>query len=108
MVHAGFGHVEEDDVEDEGNKRDGRRETGYEGAAVRHGHLADMCEEAEHGGDCGEDQGDDVQDEGIGDPLDQDVGDLDAGIISKQGVHVCYGDQEGLNEQYRVASAPSW
>ena len=66
-----------------------------------------MCEKAKYGGDCGEDQGDDVQDKRVGDPLDQDVGDLNAGIISKQGVNVCYSDQESLDEQGRGAGAPS-
>lgn len=66
-----------------------------------------MCEEAEGGGDCGKDQGDEVQDERIGDPLDEDIGDLYAGIVSKQGVDICYGDKEGLYGHNGVANAPS-
>lgn len=66
-----------------------------------------MSKEAKYGGDCGEDQGDDVQDEGIGDPLDEDIGDLYGGIVSKQGVDVCCGDKGGSCEQDEVESAPS-
>ena len=48
-----------------------------------------MREEAEDGGDGGEAEGDDVQDEGVGEPFDDDVGDLDGEVVADEGVDVC-------------------
>jgi hypothetical protein len=48
-----------------------------------------MCEETEESRSSGQDEGDNVEDEDVGYPFGDYIGDLDAGVITEQGVEVC-------------------
>ena len=47
-----------------------------------------MGEETEHRGDTSKDKGDDMKDESISDPFDDNLRDLDDGVVPKQRVNV--------------------
>ena len=47
-----------------------------------------MGEETEHRGDTSQDKGDDMKDESISDPFDDNLRDLDDGVVPKQRVNV--------------------
>ena len=88
-IDTRLGEEEEYEIEDESDECDGCCKPGHAGTAVGHRHLTNMSEEAEDGGDGGEAEGDDVQDEGVGEPFDDDVGDLDGEVVADEGVDVC-------------------
>ena len=91
VVHAGPGEEEEDDVEDEGEESDGSGKTGDTGAAVCHGHFADVREQSKDSRNARKQKGDNVEYEGVSDPLDKHLGNLDGKFIAQQTVHVWDG-----------------
>jgi hypothetical protein len=100
-IDAGFGDEEEDEIEDESEEGDGGSEAGDTCAAADHWHLAHMGEEAKDGRSGSEDEGDDVEDEGIGDPLDGNFGDFDWQLVPYETIDVwersgwCGGNEMG-------------
>ena len=87
-VDAAPGEEEEDEIEDESDEGDRGGEAGYAGAAVRHRHLADVCEQAKDGRHAGEEEGDDVEYEGVCDPLYEYLGDFDRKAVPQQTVDI--------------------
>ena len=81
FVDAGFGEEEEDDVEDEGEEGEGAGGAGHACGAACEAHFADVGEEAEEGGDACAAESDDVDEESVGEPFDDDGGDLGEGDV---------------------------
>lgn len=87
-VDAGFGEEEEGDVKDECEECDHGCEAGDAGTAACHGKFTDVGEKAKDGRSGCEDECHDMKHEGVGDPFDYDLGDLDGGIVADECVDV--------------------
>jgi hypothetical protein len=82
-VYPGLCQEKERQVEDEGEHSHRCGKAGDAGAATCGGDFSDMCEETEDSRSCGQGECDDVEDEAVCDPFDEDVGDFDLGVISE-------------------------
>lgn len=82
-VYPGFCQEEERKVEDEGNHSHGCGEAGNAGTATRHGHLSNVREEAKDSRACGQSECDDVEDETVRYPFDDDIGKLNLCVVSE-------------------------
>jgi hypothetical protein len=80
-VYPGFCQEEERKVEDEGDHSHSCGEARNAGAATRHGHLSNVREEAEHSRACGQSKCDDMEDEAVRYPFDNNIGELDPCVI---------------------------
>ena len=82
-VYPGFGQEKEGKVEDESDHSHSCGEARYAGAATRHGHFTDVCEETEHGRSGGQSECDGVEDEAVRYPFNDNIGKLDLRVISE-------------------------
>ena len=87
-IYPGFCEEKKRDVEDEGDHSHSCGETRYTGAATRHGHFTDVCEETEDGRSGGQDECDDVEDEAVRYPFDNYIGNLYPGGVPEQSVDI--------------------
>lgn len=97
----GFCEEKEGKVEDEGDHSHSCGKARNAGAATRHGHFSDVGEETEHSRSSGQDERDDVEDEAVGYPFDDDVGKLYFCGVPEQGIDVCVQDRVSRSRQRR-------
>ena len=67
-----------------------------------------MGEETEHRGDTSQDKGDDMKNKSISDPFDDNLRDLDDGVVPKQRVNVYKEVIASLKGWRAENNVPSW
>lgn len=89
-IHARFCYEKDGNVKDKGYESDGGSKSGYATAEAAHGHLTNMSKKAKNGSDSSEAKSDDVENEDISEPFDDDLGYLQ-GRVTDEGVYILVG-----------------